>query len=435
MDVTVRPPMIARVRPGLWLALDRTAAVVLAAVTFVALKPDAHGPASYVVVPLAVAALSGPVAVRRRWPAAALAVLCAGLVLVGLTELHPLAGGLGVLPMALVTYTVAATQGPRLAAVALAAALASAAGSALPHFAQLGGAVVFGLLLSVVWTVGFAVGLHRRYSEHLLRNQAALADAELERARRSLTEQRLQIARELHDLIAHGMSVITVQAAFGRLVIDERPDQARDALDVIETTGRTTLAELRQVVGVLRAPADSDPGPVQSAQSAQSGPLVPAPGLADVDRLVRQTDAAGVRVTLQILGTPRELPPAVDLAAYRIIQEALTNVVKHASTDAATVRVDHRPSELQLRVANAGPRPPGTPRLAGAGATPEANPETNPDTNPGHGIDGMRERASLCGGWVHAGPDTGGGFTVEACLRLLSSVEAVAAQDISPTAS
>ena len=137
-----------------------------------------------------------------------------------------------------------------------------------------------------------------------------------------MTEERLRIARELHDVIAHSMSVITVQAAFGALVFDAQPAQARSALEAIESTGRQTLSELRTLLGVLRT--------ADAARRAREGALDPSPSLADLDQLITQTGQAGVRVQLTVTA-PQPLPPGVELTAYRIVQEALTNVVRHAA--------------------------------------------------------------------------------------------------------
>jgi signal transduction histidine kinase len=342
-------------------------------------------------VPVALLAFCVPVAVRRRRPLLALALPPAGLLVVGLTE--PKALVVGLVPMAYVLYTVAATCRPRTAFVGLAVSLAAALATALPDFRHRGGAVLFSLLYTTVWSIGYAVGMNRRHTKDLLRNQARLAEAELDRARRGVMEERLRIARELHDLVAHGMSVITVQAGFGTLVIDDRPQEARAALAAIETTGRETLAEMRQLLGVLRA---DDPG------RAEAGPeLAPAPGLADLDRLAEQTARAGVRVRLTITGRPRDLPAGIGLSAYRIIQEALTNVVKHAAAGSAHAALDYREDELRIEISDEGRG------HADAG-----------ESRTGHGLVGMRERVNLYGGTFHALPLPGRGFQVTARIPL-----------------
>jgi signal transduction histidine kinase len=201
----------------------------------------------------------------------------------------------------------------------------------------------------------------------------------------------MRIARELHDVVAHSMSVITVQAGYGHLVIDERPDEARAALSAIESTGRETLAEMRRLLGVLR---QEEPGQPQVA---------PAPGLADLDRLIAHTGRAGIRVELSIAGDVRALPVGIELAAYRILQEALTNVVKHAGTTLARASIAYRPDELSIEVTDDGRGGPVTPG--------------------GLGLAGMRERAQLYGGRLDAAPLPARGFRVIARLPLPVAVE------------
>ena len=244
-----------------------------------------------------------------------------------------------------------------------------------------------------VWTVGYAVGEHHRYTSNLLRHQAKLAEAELSRARRAVTAERLRIARELHDVIAHSMSVITVQAGFGALVIDKEPLKAHAALDAIELTGRQSLIELRALLGVLRTadPEDRTEGVV----------LDPSPSLADLDRLIAQTRQTGIQVQLTVSGNPRTLPGGVDLATFRVIQEALTNVVRHSGGSGAHVVIDHRDDELIIEVSDDGP---------GVGSASAAV--------PGHGLIGMRERVTAYGGTLSAAPLPQGGFLVRAALPL-----------------
>jgi signal transduction histidine kinase len=245
-------------------------------------------------------------------------------------------------------------------------------------------------------------------------------------ANSAVAEERLRIARELHDVVAHSMSVIAVQAGYGQYVIDVSPDGAREALGAIQATSRDALDEMRRMLGVLRQ-QDAGPSPVGSAQAAtgQAGipqggtglaaavtrsaaaPLAPAPGLAGLDRLVARTCGAGVRVTVELSGQPRPAPAGVDLSAYRIIQEALTNVVRHAGTGAVcVVSLCYTDADLVIRVTDDGGLPAGlgTAGIAAAGT--------------GHGIIGMRERVHLCGGTFAAGPLPDGGFEVTVALPL-----------------
>ncbi len=232
------------------------------------------------------------------------------------------------------------------------------------------------------WLLAFgaAVELIRVRREGYERIRRERAEAERHRA----AEERLRIARELHDVIAHSLSVINVQANVGLALIDERPEQARTALSTIKATSKEALGEVRQVLGSLRSPG--------------SAPRAPAPGLDRLPELAEQAAAAGLKVAVETEGTARRLPPGADLAAFRIVQEALTNVVRHSGARAAHVRVGYRPDGLELRIEDAGP------------ATASG------ETGGGNGLIGMRERAAALGGTVSAGPRADGGFRVVATL-------------------
>jgi signal transduction histidine kinase len=208
-----------------------------------------------------------------------------------------------------------------------------------------------------------------------------------EQDRRRASEERLAMAREIHDVLAHSLSLINVQAGVALHLIDERPEQARSALSAIKDASRDALRELRGVLGVLRR-VDEDP------------PRSPAPSVARLDELVSGARAAGLRVQTSVEGTLRPLPLGVDLAAYRIVQESLTNVTRHARASAASVRVAYGDEELTVEVTDDGA---GRPDPEGAGGT---------------GVRGMRERAEALGGSLDAGPRAGGGYRVLARLPL-----------------
>jgi signal transduction histidine kinase len=366
-----RPPLIKRLRPGHWLMFDGLVAAAYAAIAGGVLVRHPHGmPAPLALA--AVAVLSLTIALRRRQP-----VLALGAVLVVLVTFDLPYQSL--LPAWCALYLVAVTGRRRTALGALIAALIAPA-VVVGVFDR---GVLLGLISSLVWTIGYAVGRHRAYERELRLYQARQAEAELERARRGVTEERMRIARELHDVVAHSMSVITVQAGFGNLVIDDQPAQARAALGAIETTGREALAEMRRLLGMLR-----DDGPAA---------LAPAPGLGELDHLVAQTAKAGVRVQVKITGAPRPLPPGIDLSAFRIVQEALTNVVKHAETASCRVAIAYAEHELSIEITDDGR---GGPAVDGHG----------------HGLIGMRERVHLYGGTVQAAPLPGRGFRVAASL-------------------
>jgi signal transduction histidine kinase len=220
------------------------------------------------------------------------------------------------------------------------------------------------------------------------RRERAREDARMraEEQRRRASEERLRIARELHDVLAHNISLINVQAGVALHLIDEQPDQARTALAAIKQASKEALGELRSVLSVLRA-------------IDETAPRAPAPSVGRLDTLVANASAAGLQVRTEVDGTPRPLPAGVDLAAFRIVQEALTNVTRHAGAATATITVAYGDNDLTVQVDDNG-NGTGQPGTSGGG----------------NGIPGMRERASAIGGELEAGPRAGGGFRVRARL-------------------
>jgi len=218
-----------------------------------------------------------------------------------------------------------------------------------------------------------------------------------EEARRRVVEERLRIARELHDIVGHHIALINVQAGVASHFLETRPELAREALAHVREAGRGALAELGATVSVLRRPDEP----------ADAPPSEPAPGLGRLDALLESFERAGIGVLREVVGRTRALPSAVDLAAYRIVQESLTNVRKHAGTSGARVRLDFGERALRVEVCDDGPgasAAPGRPARAGAGS------------GSGFGVIGMRERAAAVGGAFAAGPRAGGGFLVSAEL-------------------
>jgi signal transduction histidine kinase len=245
-------------------------------------------------------------------------------------------------------------------------------------------------LIVSVWLLGNFVGTRRTHTAELERKNRDLQQARLELAERAVADERLRIARELHDVVAHSMSVVALHAGTGRMVADANPAAARDALAIIETATRSALQEMRRLLGVLRA-----------SDSVVADELAPAPGLRDVDALVADVVRSGVTVEVQIAGERPDVPPGVDLSAFRIVQEALTNVIKHGGGAQTRVVVEYSPTEVVVEVSNAGCGP-----RTGTAKVPSA----------GHGIAGMRERVALYGGDFDAGARPGGGFLVRARL-------------------
>jgi signal transduction histidine kinase len=394
--LVLRPPLTTRLRPWHWVAIDGVIAVLLAAVFLVGSTDPAYGIPLWVAYLLALASTL-PSAARRLWPLPVLGVVLAGSV-------AAMAIGTGKDPSvvaAFVLYLVGFRYPRRGSAAVLAGVLALTAaatvagGAALAHD-QAGGvatrAVTSAVVITAGWVIGVAVRAQRAYTAGLREQAERRTREQLAEGRRALTEERLRIARELHDVVAHSLSLIAVQAGVGHYVAGARPDEAARALASIEATSRGALREMRRLLGVLR-------------DDSAGADLAPAHGLADVGQLITGTADAGVRVQLEVRGAQRPVPPGVDLAAYRIIQEALTNVVKHARTTASRVTVIYEDDAIGLDITDDG-----------HGARADAVAATV-----GHGIAGMRERASLFGGELHAGPLPGRGFRVAARLPLDSA--------------
>ncbi|MGY0061462.1 sensor histidine kinase [Streptomyces sp. LZ34] len=337
----------------------------------------------------------------RPWPVlAALLAESAGVVALGARaeQIWPLFLAADLLVGAL-TATVARRVGPAAAAVTLAVQETALQADLFrdggwgrvfaPGFLAL--TTLLAVLVLCAWLAGMSVRQRREYGEELRARTAAEA----------VTAERLRIARELHDMVAHSIGVIAIQAGAGSRVLDSRPEQARSTLDAIETTSRETLQGLRSMLDVLRR---TEPETVESMAAT------PFAGLADLDRLTATTAHTGVRVEVRWRGERRPLPSAVDQSAFRIVQESVTNVVRHAGTRHCRVSIDYRHDELRVEIVDEGHGGHG-----GAGAS-----------GSGYGITGMRERVALLDGRFSAGPRPEGGFRVAARLPL-SAAPALAA--------
>ncbi|WP_035812534.1 sensor histidine kinase [Jiangella gansuensis] len=397
--MTARSRLFPRIHP--WL-LDASLTVVLAVSAVIALfvytDPNGidfqDGDALGVVVVLAITA---PLIVRRRWPVPVGLVVAAGLFsFVAVDYAMPTAA----MVMLIAVYSAAnyAALLPSLAvlAVNVAASMAYTAASSARHPEQSmdSAASIFISVLLIVgaWGVGRAVRNRRLYTAELEDRARRLERANDVEVRAAIAEERSRIARELHDVVAHHVSVMTVQAAGARRSLHRDVERSADALRSIEETGRAALAEMRRVVGVLRTP-DGDGRDVP-----QLATLTPQPGLADLDELAEHMRSAGLPVRVEVDGEPGAVPVGVELTAFRVIQEALTNTIKHAGPSAATVHVRYLPTELHLQVCDDG---------HGVAAALEGG-------RPGHGLLGMRERVALYGGTLAVGPRRGGGFEVRA---------------------
>jgi len=358
---------IRRVNPLIWDSL--LAALVASIVAGTVVSQDGvHGPLAWVLVVGACA----PLAIRRRAPLLVLA-LVAGMVVVFALVGN---GAAADVALALAAYTIAAHEPWRRVAsfglpVAIVAGLASQI-AAQTHRNW----------VEVVVNVTFGVGLPILIGRIVFNRRRHLAlDRELA-AREAVTTERTRIARELHDVVAHAMSVMIVQAGAARTVIERDPAAAQEAIARVEETGRAGIAEMRRLIGVL-----TDAGEPPST--------APMPGLSELDLLLETVRAAGLPVEVVRTGMPRTLPPGADLAAYRVIQESLTNALKHAGPAHARVSMDFAADRLTIEVADDGIGP-------------------GPEPGVGHGLIGMRERVALFDGTVTTGERPGGGFLVRA---------------------
>jgi signal transduction histidine kinase len=377
-----RPPLIGRLPRLVWTVAMTGVAAVLSVVTFTAM-PHGVTPlyADHVrilgpreLMPVAVL-LASPVILAHRRPVAALALMLALGLGAAVWMIRPWPQYLAALVLlACVTATRPRRTGMLAAAAVVAVWTAEAElMSHGPHLlnADVGRTASVALAVAVAWLVGDSIRQRRAYGVALRAQATAQA----------VVAERLRIARELHDSVAHCMGVIAIQAGAARLVIDTQPSRAAGALSAIEATSRETLAGLRRMLVALRG---TDPEPIAHA------------GLADVDRLAEVTAGAGLGVEVSWLGQRRPLPAEIELAAFRIVQESVTNVLRHADARRCQVTLDFRAAELAIRVADDG-----------RGGAPDSG---------GYGIAGMRERVALLGGDFTAGPRPEGGFLVEARL-------------------
>jgi signal transduction histidine kinase len=342
-----------------------------------------------------------PIAALRRWPLAVLATATAANALV-------MAEGNALLQFGIilgVASYLAASRLPRRVSIPAAAASAGATGVAFVYAAftarnaPLAGEAIVGFLpLLAGWFTGDSVAARRRYLAGLAAQAEKERAAEAEHARLQVREERVRIARELHDVVAHTLAVITVQAGVGRRLMTKRPEEAGTALENIENIGRTAQEELRVVLGLLRD------------EENRTAALTPAPKLLDVKTLVETIRASGTPVGLNLSGIDRPLSPALELSVYRVVQEALTNVVKHAPGARTTVDLAVFDNVIHLDVTDDGG--PATPAADVAPAQPGS----------GQGIVGMRERITAFGGWLHAEPLPGRGFRVTAQVPVQGSV-------------
>jgi signal transduction histidine kinase len=395
-----RPPLLQRVTLSQWVTIDVAFSVLLFAAGLGDLLhqgPSVH--ASRWVLAVLLAGASFPNAVRRFWP---LPVLACVTVCVAITTM--LGSSFAPDPMlAPALYMVAVRFERRQSLVALGAVGLVLVAALLVALAlqNVAGEVSFNLFLAAaVWFVGDSRRARRAYLEGLAEQAAQRQRDEVERTQRSVAEERLQIARELHDVVAHSLSVIAVQSGVGRHVLDTQPEEARKSLAAVELTSRAALNELRQMLGVLRRETGGPPV------------LHPTPVIADLTSLVEQVRTAGVPVELIIRGTKVPLSSSIELSVFRIVQEALTNVVKHAGPAHVSVAVTYGHEEVVIEVVDDGSGSLPTNGKANGHDVWPAPPEPAQH----HGIVGMRERTAMFGGALVVGPMPGSGYRVLARL-------------------
>ncbi|AXG78924.1 sensor histidine kinase [Streptomyces paludis] len=364
-------------------------------VAYVMSRPSGPGGLAFMVALAAVA--SGALALRRRCP---LAVLC---VVTTAALLTPYAVSRLTFYAFIIAVYSAAVYSPyrvaTLAALPVAVTLVGTSGNSVTPIVP---NEYVALLILAPMAVA-AVGL-RTWKLRTDEGRARLSDLEREQAealRRAVGHERARIARELHDVVTHNVSVMVIQAGAARKIMHTSPEQAGEALLAVEAGGRAALTELRHVMGLLTM-GSGDGGTDGAADPAdEAAELAPQPGLDQLEALVGRVREAGLEVGLTVTGPPREIPPGVGLAAYRVVQEALTNTVKHAVGATATVTVSYAADALRVDVTDTGGRP-------GAGAA----------TGNGRGLIGLRERLAVYGGTLHAGRRVTRGYRVEALIPL-----------------
>jgi signal transduction histidine kinase len=341
-------------------------------------QPVPHPGATLLLVAVACLVLAW----RRRWPVAVLAVSAAA---VSVYSLLGYVNGASLVAPVLALYAVATQVSVRravLAAVATLAALmtATAVNNPFGHISGGGFDLLPGMVAAALFA-GIAVANRRAYV-------ASMLDRAEQEGRRRVDEERLRIARELHDVVAHTMATINVQAGVAAHVLSSRPEAAAESLQAIKAASKEGLRELRAILNVLRQADDADP-------------TQPAPGTAQLEPLVAGARRAGLETTFTVTGAPVPLPAAVDLTAYRIVQESLTNAIRHAGPATAAVSLVYHHDEVCIDVTDTGRGQPATAAPTG-----------------GHGLVGMRERAAAVGGVVETGPAPAGGYRVAARLPL-----------------
>jgi signal transduction histidine kinase len=377
---------------------DAVLAAGLAIVVLVCAATDDQGPAIGVGHVAVAIATCGPLAVRSRWPLGVLVVVSIGV----LASIATFDANMTIaLPAMVALYTVALTCDRRITIALAVTAVPVVVGiiSVLSDDGLLSVDTVKNLGLAYLpLALGSAKRDHKAYIAAIEERAERAERTREEEALRRVGEERLRIARELHDVVAHAMVAINVQAGVAAHLIDRRPESARGALEQIKRVSGEALTDLRATLGVLRQDDD------------QPAPTRPAQGLAALDELVDRMRAAGVDVAVELSGGRCTVPSAIESTLFRMVQESLTNVLRHSSSHAATVRIEVREASARVEVLDDGPRQE-VPAVVGAGDAGRLE-------GSGNGLRGMRERVAAVGGVLEAGPRADGGWRVQALLPL-----------------
>ncbi|MFI6729756.1 sensor histidine kinase [Streptomyces atratus] len=358
-------------------------------------RPSGPGGMAFMVT-LAVIA-SGAVALRRRFPLAVLCIVTAAVLATPQSVLR-----LTFYAFVIAVYSAAVYSPYRvttLAALPVSVLLVGTSGNSVTPIVP----NEYIALLILVPMAGAALGLRTwklRTDEGRTR-LSALEREQAEALRRAVEHERARIARELHDVVTHNVSVMVIQAGAARKIMKTAPEQAGEALLAVEAGGRAAMTELRHVMGLLTMAGEGEETDGGADMADTAAELAPQPGLDQLDTLVGRVRDAGLPVDLTVTGPPCEIPPGIELAVYRVVQEALTNTVKHASGATAAVTVEYGPERLRVEVTDTGGRP-------GAGA----------DTGNGRGLIGLRERLAVYDGTLSTGRRLTGGYRVEALIPL-----------------
>jgi signal transduction histidine kinase len=375
-----------------WRVLDRLFALALfvAVEIEIVLQPHLKGPVGVNMLLYGAAALT--LLWRRRMPLVSAIALVAAASLGQAFFNGPPDLAFAIVMIITTAYSVGAHAEQRTALLGVALICGAIVGvSVLANDSDILFPVVFFGFMP--WLVGRTLRHHQALARALAEKADRAEHAREEEQRRAIAAERTRVARELHDVLAHNLSVMVVQASAARRVVERDPDRAGDAAELIRITGREALAELRQLFGAVRR--------------GEGEPLAGPPSVKQVERLAARAREAGLQVRVRVEGTPVPLPAGVDVTAYRVVQEALTNTIKHAGPAQATVTVRYEPWELVVEVEDDGPGPSGNGGLSATGG--------------GHGLVGMRERVQVYGGNLQCGRRRGGGYAVRARLPTLST--------------